>query len=355
MSARLAPGIFALLVGAGLAVLLFVPLVAISYRRNGAMTPLRTAGWLATLLWVLGLWAYVLLPLPSPDAVRCTTPQLQPLYFVGEVLRIDGSGVSLVANGALEARLFNILLFVPMGVLLRGIFGRGAVAAVAGGLALSLLVEVTQLTGIYGLYACSYRVFDVDDLIANTAGAALGWLAVWAVTRGRAIDTRPAAGTHLTLGRRLTGMAADWLVAELLALAAPSMTTLALVAGLGLPADSVAGIANLGVGTLVALLVHGLVLARTGATIGEHAVLLGNARAADGGRPGPGALAIRFGLGIGGWLVLVALPGPLDWAAALLAVAGVAGVIRDPERWGLAARAAGLRVVDRRSGMAPGR
>jgi glycopeptide antibiotics resistance protein len=38
-----------------------------------------------------------------------------------------------------------------------------------------LAVELTQLTGIWGLYPCPYRQFDVDDLILNTTGVVIGF------------------------------------------------------------------------------------------------------------------------------------------------------------------------------------
>ncbi|MNE47462.1 VanZ like family protein [compost metagenome] len=40
---------------------------------------------------------------------------------------------------------------------------------------LSLLFEVTQITGIYGLFDNPYRIFDVDDLITNTLGGIAGF------------------------------------------------------------------------------------------------------------------------------------------------------------------------------------
>ena len=43
------------------------------------------------------------------------------------------------------------------------------------GFCLSLFFEITQLTGLYGIYEHPYRLFDVDDLIQNTSGAMLGF------------------------------------------------------------------------------------------------------------------------------------------------------------------------------------
>lgn len=42
------------------------------------------------------------------------------------------------------------------------------------GAAVSLLVEATQLTGNWFLMPCSYRLADVNDLLTNTAGTAVG-------------------------------------------------------------------------------------------------------------------------------------------------------------------------------------
>lgn len=38
-----------------------------------------------------------------------------------------------------------------------------------------MFFEVTQLSGLYGFYAKPYRLFDVDDLMLNTAGGMAGY------------------------------------------------------------------------------------------------------------------------------------------------------------------------------------
>ena len=38
----------------------------------------------------------------------------------------------------------------------------------------SLIIELSQLTGLFFTYPGSYRLFDVDDLLTNTLGGFLG-------------------------------------------------------------------------------------------------------------------------------------------------------------------------------------
>src|SRR5690606_18128101 len=70
-----------------------------------------------------------------------------------------------------------LLLLMPLGVYLRyylvalrawwkALFLIGCV---------TLFYEVTQVTGIYGIYDCPYRLFDVDDLILNGSGGLVGY------------------------------------------------------------------------------------------------------------------------------------------------------------------------------------
>ncbi len=70
----------------------------------------------------------------------------------------------------------NILLFVPLGMLLSTL-GRRVLAVVGAGLAVSLVIEVTQYLLNIG------RTADVNDLIENTLGTLIGWLVVLAVRR----------------------------------------------------------------------------------------------------------------------------------------------------------------------------
>lgn len=343
---RITPGIVAMLVGSLLAIVLFVPLVAVSYRRHGGMTTMRSLGWAALLFWVLGLLAYTLLPLPNPDAIRCTTPQLVLGASLDDIAARGLVEESLLANPAFQQVLLNVVLFLPLGGLLRIWFGQPVWVAALLGFGLSLLVETTQLTGVWGLYPCAYRHFDVDDLVTNTAGAILGWAIAWAVTLGRTRDTRPTAVAGVTRRRRVIGMVSDVLVAELFSFVLVGLGWFALVELAGLPLERADDWVSVAIGSAVALVLQAAVLLPTGATIGEHAVLLRGVVPA--GRPVVRARLVRLFAGIGGYLALGALPSPADLVQVVFVVVTIAWLWRDGSRRGLAAHLAGMDLEDTR-------
>lgn len=212
MSQQTMNGVVALFGGAVLAVGLFVPFAAVRYRRAGRLSGIDVVYLVLGLAYVLALWTYTLLPLPASDDVVCRDPILRPLAFLEDIrAEADGwSPVALLRNAAVLQVALNVALFVPLGVILRWWFGRGLAAATVTGFLVSLAIEVTQLTGVWGLYECAYRFFDVGDLLANTTGALGGWiLARVARVGGR---ERQAPADHLGRGRRLVALVSDGLV-----------------------------------------------------------------------------------------------------------------------------------------------
>ncbi|WP_029088409.1 VanZ family protein [Brevibacterium album] len=186
MSSQVLAAAVAIAVGLALAAALFVPFVYLNYRRRGRLTLLRTALWTSFLVYAMALWTYTLLPLPDPDDIRCAPAQLVPFRFLADIRHYDTAGAAALAhNPAVQQVAFNVLLFLPLGVLLRWLWARGILWSTAAGLLISLLIETTQLTGVWGVYPCAYRLFDVDDLMANTTGALLGGIAAAVVVRLR--------------------------------------------------------------------------------------------------------------------------------------------------------------------------
>lgn len=310
MSSTTASGLLAILIGAGVAVVTFIPLVAIAYRRRGRLGPARLLGWIALCVYAIALWTYTLIPIPAIGDYQCVTPQLNPLDSFDDILDYDTSSPrAILTNPAVLQFVFNIALFVPLGFLLRTMYRRGVGFAALAGLVVSLLIELTQLTGVWGLFPCAYRLFDLTDLAMNTLGAILGSLLAIAFTRRRPDalpdSAAPDAARPVTAGRRLLGMLCDVLFL-LLAGAVLGVLWRAGIVALGGSLDAGEPVENVLV-TWVPLAAQLVVVLVSGSTIGEHAVLV---------RPGALRMPVlatrllRFVTGIGGYGLLTAFTFP---------------------------------------------
>jgi glycopeptide antibiotics resistance protein len=125
-----------------------------------------------TVVVALGLWLAALLFMtlrPAGSRVR--------LNLVPDLGGADFSAFDTLAN---------VAVFLPLGLVLAAA-GWKALPTVGAGLAVSLSVEVLQFVLDVG------RAADVNDLITNTAGAALGWAIAWAIRAGRRRRARPTA------------------------------------------------------------------------------------------------------------------------------------------------------------------
>ncbi len=350
MSDRVLPAALAVAFGVLLACLLLVPYVAVAFHRRGTLGGGRAVLAFAALVYALALLGYVLLPLPPAVPDFCVHygvgTQLHPFQFVADILRHGAhSPTELLGNSAALGAAFNVMLFVPFGGLLRHLSGRGITATTIAGFAVSLGVELTQLTGVWTLYPCAYRLFDVDDLLTNTTGALLGAVLVPRLLRlipGQHTPADAQAPRPVTTGRRLLGMVCD-LLATALTGAALSAAYRYLFLGGPMPADAVSRLLF----WLLPALGQLALVWWTGATLGEHTVRL--RPATPPGRLTARAALIRWSVGIGGFSLLQ-LPGTgaTSLLALLLAVASLVAVVRTRRHRGLAYRAAHLDITDER-------
>jgi glycopeptide antibiotics resistance protein len=348
--------VIAVVGGIVLAVGALVPWTAWEYRRHGQLGVRRSVVAFGTLVYALALVTYTLLPLPDDVATMCRTPaspQLVPFAFLGDVAKEGGiSGPrSLLSNPASAQVLFNVLLFVPLGALARHAVARtrpfaGLAVGLGAGFVASLLIETTQLTGDWFLYPCAYRLFDVDDLLANTTGAVLGTLLAPLVGlvagSGRATDAE--VPRPVTAARRFSGMLADVLAIWLLS-GTLSVGTALVWALTGQDDQAPALGVLLTVGGLVAPAAQLVIVLATGRTLGEHVVRL---------RPSPppaaGRRVVRWALGSGGWATLLAADVPFGGTVAfLLAVSSVVAVWTTRGRRGFALAVTGADVEDDRT------
>lgn len=151
------------------------------------------------IFYFLSALCLVLLPFPStrdtcslqsPDTVHTN---LRLFQFVEDILKDSGvvltnpsTWLAITKQQAFYQAFFNFLLLLPFGVYLRYFLQerRYWKRAFIISFLLTLFYEITQRTGIYGIFNCAYRIFDVDDLLLNSIGALLGFFLapiVWAL------------------------------------------------------------------------------------------------------------------------------------------------------------------------------
>lgn len=127
-------------------------------------------------------------PLPDRASLDCSqggvAPILQPFATFVHVQRMliwegnDPAAVTWrtwVGSKVLQAAAMNFCLCAAIGAAVAWQGKAGWRAALALAVGLSGGAEIAQLTGLFGLYPCAFRTFEVDDLIFNIGGLMAGF------------------------------------------------------------------------------------------------------------------------------------------------------------------------------------
>lgn len=191
MSAWLTSTQYAFVFFGVIGVLLVAPWVALQYRRFG-----HFRGWPALVsasivLYASSLVAFTLFPLPDFAGDYCARQagrshlNLNPFASLDDVTAYatDHTWPQTLTSGVFLQVFFNVLFFVPLGIYVSYRYRRGIGVALLASLGVSLAIETTQGTAVWGLAPCAYRLADVDDLMTNTAGGLLGWFIGLALVR----------------------------------------------------------------------------------------------------------------------------------------------------------------------------
>lgn len=169
----------AVLVWPLLSIFLSLPILFLLYKRDGWLRLPTVFIVYVCVLYIAGLVCFTIYPLPSGDSGPGITygiePILNPLNFI-DAIASDGLR-------AVFQLVFNIILFIPLGLMAKTLFKLDFVLTLKLSFAVTLLIETAQLTGLFGIYPYSYRYFEVDDLICNTLGGAIGWAVGYLLTR----------------------------------------------------------------------------------------------------------------------------------------------------------------------------
>jgi glycopeptide antibiotics resistance protein/uncharacterized RDD family membrane protein YckC len=287
-----------------------LPAAFVSYRRRGRAGGWTTLVFYSFLFYMLAAFLQTIIPLPRDGGAYCaghtyaSSPQLRPFYFI-EVIQQRARGQwgisAILHNGVLWSTALNVVLLFPLGLFLRYVTKLGVFAATAAGFGVALFFELTQLTGLWFIYPCAYRLFSVDDIILNTFGAFLGAL-IGGPLRKVLPELAPKRDLQryadkVTVTRRLFALATD--VVGFAVLIGFWLGLLRLfdlpTTGQGLPA------------AVLAVVWFVLTPSLSGSTLGKRAMLLRIQRT-NGRKVGPLALLVRYAILFSPvWLLWIAL------------------------------------------------
>ncbi|QIK69649.1 VanZ family protein [Erysipelothrix sp. HDW6C] len=222
----------------GIVFMIMVPFMIVQYRKYGSVSTCRSLILYSFLFYMICAYFLVILPLPARDSVTTSyrdMMQLIPFNFIGDffrettlVLSQPSTYLPALMQGVVTQPIFNIIMLIPFGIYLRYYFNRSFKETLILSFCLSLFFELTQLSGLYGIYSGPYRLFDVDDLMLNTLGGVIGFVIAPAITyffpSRETIDTlNYRKGQRVTYLRRFIAYNLDLMVIGVLT----SMLTMA--------------------------------------------------------------------------------------------------------------------------------
>lgn len=231
MDSYLIPILWALIFFPFIAFLFTIPYALNQYHKFGSIPMIRVGIVYSFILYLLAAYFLVILPLPDMQEVAAMTgptTQFIPFQFVIDFIQ-NTSFVITNPQTYLKALtepwcyqvLYNLILLLPFGLYLRYYFKCDFKKTVLLTFLFSLFFELTQLSGLYGIYPRAYRLFDVDDLMINTLGGILGFfiagLAMKILPSRDHIDSYAyQKGKEITGWKRFTCFFLDWFLETLL-------------------------------------------------------------------------------------------------------------------------------------------
>lgn len=354
--------------GLVLFVVSLLPILLIQYRRYGDLNGRRLLGACGLSIYVVALFAYTLLPAPARSEAWCVAHgggedwQLRPFSTFTtayDMTRGLGLRATLLSRYWLQI-VFNVVLFVPLGIWCRRFFEHGLLAATGIGFGVSLLVEATQGSANWGLWPCPYRMLSVDDLMTNTLGAFVGasvaWLVLFWMPQSSRLERARLRPREVTVFRRWLGMVLDAVIVAVGGVVvAMGVRILVIATGHRPPATPMTAEAVLAYAVPVALLVVVPALVGDGASIGQRLVWL-----APRWRVTPTVarrlLRAAVSPGMAMALALVGTIGPYrlravaSIAAWSIVVASIVATVLTEGNRGLSGVIAGADIVDSRTG-----
>lgn len=165
-----------------IALLSTVPFMIGQYQKHGSVSGYRYLVVFSFIFYLLMMYFLVILPLPDRGKVyKPCGYNLHLFSYLPEIAeRYDFNSTSgimrFLKNAIFLEPVLNVIMFVPLGIYLRYYWHKPFHQVFLISFFISLFFELTQLSGLYGIYESPYRLFDVNDLLENTLGGVVGYL-----------------------------------------------------------------------------------------------------------------------------------------------------------------------------------
>lgn len=215
MEVTLRAAYIALQIGPFVALLFALPYTIYGYVRTKSVDVWKCTYFYTFCLYFLCAYFVTWLPLPNSETLAKLKPVSEFIQLVPFQSFLDIERKTLFRDLAII--LFNVALTMPLGYFFKELFHVSLKKAVLAGFLVSLLYEVTQLTGLFFIYPRPYRIFDIDDLIINTLGAYCGYILAPFLSRllPRISDSktlRLVQGSEVAFVQRAIAAAIDFLI-----------------------------------------------------------------------------------------------------------------------------------------------
>lgn len=194
-----------------IALIISIPFFIWAYRKYGSFTLLRALILYSFSFYLLTAYFLVILPLPTFSEVATMSGpimDLKPGSFIVNYMK-DRTLISILEP------VFNLLIMVPLGMYARYYFRYSWKKTLVLAFFISLFFELTQLTGLYGIYPRPYRLFSLDDLMFNSLGGLIGfWIAPlfmkFLPSKERIDERSYEKGERVSLLRRAVALLIDY-------------------------------------------------------------------------------------------------------------------------------------------------
>ena len=212
-----------------IALIFTFPYMLFQYHKYGSINKFRTLVIYSFIFYLLVAFFMTLLPLPDPATTIGSTwrQHLNLVPFKSIInywkdISFNFTNIKLYLKSFdFWQIIFNIFLTIPFGIYLHYYFKKDLKHTFFYSLLLSLFFEITQITGIYGIYPGPYRFADIEDIITNTLGGVLGYFIAYLFmkvlpSRDKLDEESICEGKVVSGKRRLTAVIFDYLFIYLL-------------------------------------------------------------------------------------------------------------------------------------------